>query len=44
MILRQAAILEGLNGQAVDLDSLSNLLMKISQLVIENPEISELDL
>ncbi|HPX30832.1 MAG TPA: GNAT family N-acetyltransferase [Smithella sp.] len=42
--IRGAAILEGYRGQAVDLDSLSNLLMKISQLVIENPEISELDL
>ena len=42
--IRGAAILEGYRGQAVDLDSLSNLLIKISQLVIENPEISELDL
>ncbi|HNZ65154.1 MAG TPA: GNAT family N-acetyltransferase [Smithella sp.] len=42
--IRGAAILEGYRGQAVDRESLSRLLMKISQLVIENPEISELDL
>ncbi|MDI6743285.1 MAG: acetate--CoA ligase family protein, partial [Smithella sp.] len=42
--IRGAAILEGYRGKAVDLESLSQLLLKISQLVIENQEISELDL
>jgi acyl-CoA synthetase (NDP forming)/RimJ/RimL family protein N-acetyltransferase len=42
--IRGAAILEGYRGKAVDLDSLSHLLLKISQLVVENHEISELDL
>lgn len=42
--IRGAAILEGYRGQAVDLESLSQLLLKISQLVIENQAISELDL
>ena len=42
--IRGAAILEGYRGKAVDLESLSQLLLKISHLVVENPEISELDL
>jgi len=42
--IRGAAILEGYRGQAVDLESLSQLLLKISRLVVENQEISELDL
>jgi acyl-CoA synthetase (NDP forming)/RimJ/RimL family protein N-acetyltransferase len=42
--IRGAAILEGYRGQAVDLESLSQLLLKISRLVIENQQISELDL
>jgi len=37
-------ILKGYRGQAVDLDSLRQLLLKISRLVVENPEISELDI
>ncbi|MCE5212419.1 MAG: acetate--CoA ligase family protein, partial [Deltaproteobacteria bacterium] len=42
--IRGAAILEGYRGKAVDLESLSQLLLKISRLVVENHEISELDL
>lgn len=42
--IRGAAILKGYRGKAVDLDSLCGLLLKISQLVVENHEISELDL
>jgi len=42
--IRGAAILEGYRGKSVDLESLSQLLLKISQLVVENNEISELDL
>jgi acyl-CoA synthetase (NDP forming)/RimJ/RimL family protein N-acetyltransferase len=42
--IRGAAILDGYRGQAVDLDSLGRLLLKISQLVVENREIRELDL
>ncbi|HQL01143.1 MAG TPA: GNAT family N-acetyltransferase [Smithellaceae bacterium] len=42
--IRGAAILKGYRGRAVDLDSLKNLLLKISRLVVENPEIAELDL
>ncbi|PKN10424.1 MAG: acyl-CoA synthetase, partial [Deltaproteobacteria bacterium HGW-Deltaproteobacteria-7] len=42
--IRGSAILKGYRGQAVDLDSLQQLLLKISRLVIENPEINELDL
>ena len=42
--IRGSGILKGYRGQAVDLDSLKQLLLKISQLVVENPEIQELDL
>ncbi len=42
--IRGAAILEGYRGAAVDLESLGQLLLKISQLVIENPEIQEINL
>ncbi len=42
--IRGAAILKGYRGRAVDLDSLKKLLLKISRLVVENPEIAELDL
>lgn len=42
--VRGSAILKGYRGKAVDLASLRQLLMKISQLVIENPEIKEIDL
>ncbi len=42
--IRGSGILKGYRGQAVDLDSLQQLLLKISRLVVENPEISELDL
>ncbi len=42
--IRGSAILEGYRGQAVDLESLSQLLLKISRLVVENHEISEIDL
>ena len=42
--IRGAAILEGYRGKAVDLESLSQLLLKISRLVMENSEISELDI
>jgi acetate---CoA ligase (ADP-forming) len=42
--IRGFAILKGYRGQAVDLESLRNLLLKISRLVMENPEIAELDL
>jgi len=42
--IRGSGILKGYRGQAVDLDSLQQLLLKISQLVVENPEIQELDL
>jgi acetate---CoA ligase (ADP-forming) len=42
--IRGSGILKGYRGQAVDLKSLQQLLVKISQLVVENPEISELDL
>ena len=42
--IRGSDILKGYRGRAVDLDSLRQLLLKISQLVVENPEIRELDL
>jgi len=42
--IRGAAILKGYRGKTVDLESLSALLLRISRLVIENPEIAELDL
>jgi acyl-CoA synthetase (NDP forming)/RimJ/RimL family protein N-acetyltransferase len=42
--IRGAAILEGYRGKAVDLESLSQLLLTISRLVVENSEISELDI
>ncbi|HNZ11679.1 MAG: succinyl-CoA synthetase subunit alpha [Deltaproteobacteria bacterium ADurb.Bin151] len=42
--IRSSDILKGYRGKAVDLDSLKQLLLKISRLVVENPEISELDL
>lgn len=42
--IRGSDILKGYRGKAVDLESLSQLLLKISQLVVENPEIQELDL
>jgi acetate---CoA ligase (ADP-forming) len=42
--IRGSGILKGYRGQAVDLVSLQQLLLKISRLVIENPEIQELDL
>ncbi|MDM7986312.1 MAG: GNAT family N-acetyltransferase [Smithella sp.] len=42
--IRGAAILEGYRGPAVDREALGQLLLKISRLVIENPEIQELDL
>lgn len=42
--IRGSDILKGYRGQAVDLVSLRQLLLKISQLVIENPEFNELDL
>ncbi|MFA5322326.1 MAG: GNAT family N-acetyltransferase [Smithella sp.] len=42
--IRGAAILEGYRGKAVDLESLGQLLLKISRLVVENNEISEIDL
>jgi len=44
MEIKGSAILEGYRGQAVDLESLSQLLLKISRLVVENHEISELDI
>ena len=42
--IRGSDILKGYRGQTVDLDSLKQLLLKISRLVEENPEISELDI
>jgi acyl-CoA synthetase (NDP forming)/GNAT superfamily N-acetyltransferase len=42
--IRGAAILEGYRGKSVDLESLTQLLLKISQLVTENDEINELDI
>jgi acyl-CoA synthetase (NDP forming)/RimJ/RimL family protein N-acetyltransferase len=42
--IRGSDILKGYRGQAVDLESLKKLLLKISRLVVENPEIQELDL
>lgn len=42
--IRGAAILEGYRGKAVDLESLSQLLLKISRLVTENNKIRELDI
>ncbi|MGD0278222.1 MAG: GNAT family N-acetyltransferase [Smithella sp.] len=42
--IRGSDILKGYRGQTVDLVSLQQLLLKISQLVIANPEIHELDL
>ncbi|MEN6468118.1 MAG: GNAT family N-acetyltransferase [Smithella sp.] len=42
--IRGSDILKGYRGPAVDLVSLQQLLLKISRLVVENPEIKELDL
>ncbi|MGV8058257.1 MAG: acetate--CoA ligase family protein [Smithellaceae bacterium] len=42
--IRGYAILKGYRGHTVDLKALQNVLVKISQLVMENPEIAELDL
>ncbi len=42
--IRGSDILKGYRGKAVDLESLKQLLLKISQLIAENPEIKELDL
>ena len=42
--IRGYALLKGYRGHAVDLSALQQLLMKISQLVMENPQIAELDL
>ncbi len=42
--IRGSDILKGYRGQAVDLVSLQQLLVKISRLVVENPEIKELDI
>jgi acetate---CoA ligase (ADP-forming) len=41
--IRGASILHGYRGKNVDLESLRQLLLKISQLVMENSEIAELD-
>lgn len=38
------AILQGYRGKTVDLDALQDVLLKISQLVIANPQISEMDI
>jgi acetate---CoA ligase (ADP-forming) len=38
------AVLKGARGQAVDIPAVKSLLIQISQLVMENPEIAELDL
>lgn len=42
--IRGYALLKGYRGHAVDLSALQQLLLKISRLVMENPEIAELDL
>lgn len=42
--IRGYALLKGYRGHAVDLSALQQLIMKISQMVMENPEIAELDL
>ena len=42
--IRGSGILKGYRGRAVDLGALKELLLKISRLVMENPEIAELDL
>jgi len=42
--IRGSDILKGYRGQPVDLKSLQQLLLKISRLIKENPEIHELDL
>ena len=42
--IRGSDILKGYRGPAVDLVSLQQLLLKISRLVVENPEIKELDI
>ncbi len=42
--IRGYAVLEGIRGQAVDISALKELLLKISRLVMENPQITEMDL
>jgi len=42
--IRGSNILKGYRGPAVDLDALKQVLLKISRLVVENPEINELDI
>ncbi|HLZ20191.1 MAG TPA: acetate--CoA ligase family protein, partial [Smithellaceae bacterium] len=42
--IRGSNILKGYRGPAADLESLKQVLLKISRLVVENPEISELDI
>lgn len=42
--LRGYKLLQGHRGEAVDIPALKELLLKVSDLVMENPEISELDL
>ena len=42
--IRGSNILKGYRGPAVDLEALKQVLLKISRLVVENPEISELDI
>jgi acyl-CoA synthetase (NDP forming) len=42
--LRGYKLLQGYRGEAVDIPALKELLLKVSDLVMENPEISELDL
>ena len=38
------AVLEGIRGQAVDISALQDVLLKISRLVMEHPQIVEMDL
>ena len=42
--LRGYKLLQGHRGEAVDIPALKELLLKVSDMVMENPEISELDL
>jgi len=42
--LRGYKLLQGYRGEAVDIPALKELLLKVSDMVMENPEISELDL
>jgi acyl-CoA synthetase (NDP forming) len=42
--IRGSRLLQGYRGSAVDISALKELLFNVSDLVIKNPEISELDL